>query len=418
MNRIFHLLALTFLAAALTLGGLACAGNDSRADEAVADDGAQNGEERRERGDDGENEDGDGENGENGEREEQAVPVQVTELERGAIESVLRFSTNLEAEEAVGVYSQAARQVRSLHVEEGDRVGKGQVLLRLDDEQQRTRLAKVRTELERARREFQRQERLYADDLISEQAFNDASYELNRLELDMEDAQRELSYTEVKAPISGTITQRRVSVGDTVTVNQHLFDMVDFDSIVARVYVPEKELARLETGLPARIAAPALSEEPQFKGYVDRLSPVVDPQSGTIKVTVAIPRQGGLRPGMYVDVELVTAVHEDAVLVPKRAVVYDDDQMFVYRMRDADDGGEAQGATVERVYLQPALEDERHIEPAAQQLAAGDRVVVAGQAGLKDGAKVRLAGERPAAADASADELPEDDGAAVAETDE
>ena len=57
---------------------------------------------------------------------------------------------------------------------------------------------------------------------------------------------------------------------------------------------------------------------------------MVDSRSGTIKVTVAIPAEEGLLPGMYVSVELVTDVHEDALLVPKRALVYDDDQLFVF----------------------------------------------------------------------------------------
>ncbi len=374
------------LVAFLLVAGAACTGGSSEAEE------GRSASEEGERRDGAEGEDGDGEDG-----EEQAVPVEVVELGRGSIEAVLRYSTNLEAEEQVGVYSQAARQIRSLNVEEGDQVRRGQVLLRLQDDEQRTRVAKVRSQLERARREFERQERLYRDELISEQAFNDATYELEQLELELRDAERELSYTDVKAPISGTITRRYVSVGDQVTLNQHLFDMVDFDSIVARVYVPEKELARLEEGQPARITAPALGAESAYEGRLERLSPVVDPGSGTIKVTVEIPRQEGLRPGMYVDVQLVTSVHDDALLVPKRAVVFDDEQVFVYRMRDG---------VAERVYVRPLLEDESWIEPAESgeegALAVGDRVVVAGQAGLKDGAKVRLAGDKPPAADATA----------------
>lgn len=377
------------LLAVAALGNAACGGGQSNADEiSPAGDGAESGGEAA----------GDTADDAAGDSEEQAVPVEVVELERGPIEAVLRFSTNLEAEEAVGVFAQAARRVQALYVEEGDRVRKGQVLLRLQDDEQRTRLAKVEAQLERARREYDRQQRLFSNELISEQTFNDATYELNQLELEFEDAQRELGYTEVQAPISGTITERRVSVGDHITVNQHLFDLVDFDSIVARVYVPEKELRRLEPGQPARIYAPALGEERAYRGSIDRLSPVVDPRSGTVKVTVGIPRQEGLRPGMYVDVELVTDVHENAVLVPKRALVYDDDQVFVYRM-------DPEERRVERVYLTPLLEDERHVEPA-EKLDAGDVVVMAGQAGLKDGARVRLAGEAAAAAGASGDELP------------
>lgn len=311
---------------------------------------------------------------------EEAVPVEVAALERGPIESILRFSTNLEAESSVGVYAQAARQVRELRVEEGDRVQKGQLLLRLQSEEQRTSLAKVESQLAKAKREYQRQQRLYAQELISEQAMNESTYEMEQLELAMEEAGRQLSYTEVRAPISGTVTQRMVNLGDTIVVNQHLFDIVDFDSIVARIYVPEKELPRLGEGLTARISAPALGAE-SYTGTIDRLAPVVDPKSGTVKVTVDIPRAGGLKPGMFVDVTLVTETRTDALLVPKRALVYDNDQIFLYRL-----GAENR---VERVRVRPLLENKSFIEPEGG-VDTGDRVVVAGQAGLKDGALVRL----------------------------
>ena len=314
---------------------------------------------------------------------EEAVPVEVSALGRGAIEAVLRYSTNLEAEESVAVYSQAARQVRELAVEEGRVVQKGQILLRLQDDEQRTVLAKSQSQLARAEREYERQQRLYAGQMISEQAFNNATYDLEQLKLAHEEALRELSYTEVRAPISGTITSRLVSLGDHVMPNQHLFDIVDFGSIVARVYVPEKELPRLRNGQLARLSSAALGAQ-VYSGRVERLAPVVDPKSGTVKVTVALPETAGLKPGMFVDVELVTATRTDALLVPKRALIYDNDQVFVYRMGD--------DSRVHRVLLRPALEDKENVEPAPGPagLSPGDRVVIAGQAGLKEGALVRV----------------------------
>ncbi len=316
---------------------------------------------------------------------EEAVPVEVSALGRGAIEAVLRYSTNLEAEESVGVYSQAARQVRELAVEEGRVVQKGQLLLRLQDEEQRTLLAKSASQLARAEREYERQQRLHAGQMISEQAFNNATYDLEQLKLAHEEALRELSYTEVRAPISGTITERLVSLGDHVMVNQHLFDIVDFSSIVARVYVPEKELPRLRNGQLARLSSAALGPQ-VYTGRVERLAPIVDPKSGTVKVTVALPDTVGLAPGMFVDVELVTATRTDALLVPKRALVYDNDQVFVYRLENEN--------RVHRVLLRPVLEDKEHVEPApglgGAGLSPGDRVVIAGQAGLKEGGLVRV----------------------------
>jgi membrane fusion protein (multidrug efflux system) len=322
----------------------------------------------------------DSENGEDGEvEEEEAVPVALAQLTRGRIESVLRFSTNLEAERQVEVLSESSREVKQLLVEEGDNVRRGQVLIRLEDSAQRTELARIESQLEKAGRELARQENLYEQQLISEQDFNDAKYEVEQMELGLADANRELSYTEVRAPISGTVTQRLVRVGDNITVGQHLFDVIDFDSIVARVYVPEKELARLEKGQMARITAQAVGDQ-ERRGSIDRIAPVVDSRSGTVKVTIAIPAEEGLLPGMYVSVQLVTDVHDEALLVPKRALVYDDDQMFVFRIKN--------GERVERLMISPVLEDREYIEPAGV-LEEGDSIVVAGQAGLKDGSLVR-----------------------------
>jgi membrane fusion protein (multidrug efflux system) len=185
----------------------------------------------------------------------------------------------------------------------------------------------------------------------------------------------------VRAPISGTVTRRLVGLGDHVVPNQQLFDLVDFNSIVARVHVPEKELVRLRLGQPVRISAPALGGE-TVQARVSLLSPIVDPKSGTIKATVKVPDHPGLRPGMYVGVTLVTTTEKDALLVPKRALVYDNDQIFLYRLKG--------GNRVERLLVRPALEDKDFVKPQGG-LSEGDKVVVAGQAGLKDGAVVRLA---------------------------
>jgi membrane fusion protein, multidrug efflux system len=384
------------------MAGCSKGSDDDTTEEQAADDGsgetakAGDSNAKTKKGEDGE------------EAEDQRVPVEVAALERGYIEEVLRFSTNLEAESEVQVFSQAARLVTGLYVEEGDDVRKGQVLLRLQDDAQRTQLDRVESQLAKAQREHERQRNLFSQQLISEQAFNEATYDLEQLELALSDAKRELGYTEVKAPIAGTVTQRLVNVGDQVTINQHLFDIVDFDSIVARVFAPEKTLPRLAKGSAANVYATAFGSEPR-RGEIDRIAPVVDSRTGTVKVTVSIPRSADLRPGMYVSVELITAVHEDALLIPKRALVYDDEQIYVFRIEEAAAG---EPIKVERLQVEVELEDRDHVEPS-DRFAVGDRIVVAGQAGLKSDAEVRLVGEKdevpaPIAAERAAEEPAEE----------
>lgn len=314
---------------------------------------------------------------------EDLVPVEVTSLDVGPIESVLRFSTNLEAESKVQVFSQSSRLVTALLVEEGSRVKKNQVLLRLQDDEQRSALARIKSQMAKAERELTRQKNLFAKDLIPEQTYNDKVYEVDQLKLQLADAERELGYTAVRAPFSGTVTRRLVNLGDNITPNQHLFDLVDFDTIVARIFVPEKDLRRLHEGQVARLRSESL--DGIREGKVLRISPVVDPRSGTVRVTVAIPRNQGLLPGQYVEVELVVDRKDDALLLPKRALIYDDTSIFVYRLGD--------DMKVERLLVEPVLEDKSNVEPrpGAHNLSPGDRIIIAGQAGLKDGNEVRLA---------------------------
>ncbi len=314
---------------------------------------------------------------------ETAVPVEVALVQRGPIEAVLRTSTHLEAESEVKVFARTANRVTALEVEEGHRVERGAVLLRLEDDIQKNQFEKARNNLEKARREFERSRALHEQNLISEQAFSDVQYELRQRELALEDARRELEYTEVRAPIGGTVTRRLVKTGDLVNVNQHLFDLVDFQSIVARVYIPEREMSRIAAGQPVRVTSAALPGQTQT-GYVDRIAPVVESKTGTIKVTVAFRDVGELRPGMYVDTEIVTATETNALLLSKRALVYDADQVFAFRV-----GTNRQAA---RLLVEPLVADKLHVVPA-RGFAEGDQIVVAGQTGLKDGARVRLPGD-------------------------
>ena len=115
----------------------------------------------------------------------------------------------------------------------------------------------------------------------------------------------------------------------------------------------------------------------------------------TVKVTVAFHNAQQVRPGMYVDVHLVTEIHPNALLIPKKALVYDQDQIFIYRL------GEER--RVERLVLTPILENKEFVEPL-EGFADGDEIVVAGQAGLKHEALVRLPG------DPDPDEESDDDG--------
>ena len=127
-------------------------------------------------------------------------------------------------------------------------------------------------------------------------------------------------------------------------------------------------------------------EDMQFAGYVKRISPIVDPNSGTFKVTVGLrDRWEYLRPGMFISVRIIVDTHLDAVLIPKEAVVYDGSDRYVFVVADS---------MAKRVRLDVGYENGRFVE-ALSQIDADVPVIVVGQNGLKDQARVRIVNQEP-----------------------
>ena len=320
-------------------------------------------------------------------RKEKAVLVELAEVKRGMIESILERSAPLEAEVRVEVKARTSNPAIELLVEEGDKVDKGQILLRLENDKQKNDHDQALSQLEKTRIEYERQENLYKDNLISEQAFRNAKFDLSQRQLSAETAQRQLEYTEVRAPIKGTITLRSVKVGDNVSTGSTIFEIIDFESTVAVVHVPEQYLPQLRPDMAARLISNTLDDK-IFPAHVKRISPIVEARAGTIKVTVGVNQLGALRPGMWVDVELVLETKQDAVLIPKKSIVYDNDQTFAYKMHTSTNGVRS----VKRQLVLPQNADKVHIEPI-EGFAVGEKVVIAGQSGLKEDSKIRQVGD-------------------------
>ena len=320
-------------------------------------------------------------------RNEKAVLVELAEVKRGMIESILERSAPLEAEAQVEVSARTSNPAIELLVEEGDKVEKNQVLLRLESDKQKNDFDQAKSQFDKEQIDFDRQESLYKDNLISEQEYRNAQFSLTQRRLAFEEAKRQFEYTEVRAPIKGTITLRDVKVGDQVGTGRKIFDIIDFDSTVAVIHVPEQYLPQLKPDIEARLISNTLGDT-VFDGYVKRISPIVEARAGTIKVTVGVKKLGALRPGMWVDVELVLDTKQEALLIPKKSIVYDNDQTFAFKLHNDTNGVKR----VKRQLVLPENADKVHIEPT-DGFAVGEKVVVAGQSGLKENSRIREVGD-------------------------
>ncbi len=312
--------------------------------------------------------------------EESGIPVETTQVIQGSITATYAGSATLKAEEEALVVAKVSGIVEKIFVEEGDYIRSGHILAKLDDEQYRLEFNQAKTVLEKLSGEFERNESLYKNKIISQEAFEKTKSDYHTQKAVCDLAQLRLDYTQVKAPIKGVVSLRHIKVGNMVKVDQPTFRITDFDPLLAVLHVPERELSKLRVGFPAKIAPDALNDM-EFQGKILRISPVVDAGTGTFKVTVEVKdRTRMLRPGMFARVRIVHDTHDNVLLVPKDAVLSEDSETWVFLVKDG---------AVTKNEVQIGYVNTTHME-VLTGLNLGDTVVTTGLGSLKDGAKIKV----------------------------
>jgi len=322
------------------------------------------------------------------------IPVEITTIQRGSISNFILLSSNLETEIQADVYARAQGIVEEIIKEEGQYVQKGEVMLKLEAEEFELAEERARVEYEKQLNAFKRMEVMHSEALLSDEEFEDARFALRSAEIAWKEAQLQLDYMSIDAPISGRVGERLTKIGERIQPADKLFSVVNTSEMIAVLYVPEKNINQLQTGQEARIYSDNIKDE-EFSGRIKRVSPVVDPSSGTFKVTVGVRNsQNMLRPGMFVNVHLIIDTRDDAVLIPKTAIVYENEAVNVFVVRDS---------MAHKIRLDVGFEDSEKVE-ALSKIEEGDKVIVVGQSGLKDKTPVRIVAERNNAI-ASSEEL-------------
>lgn len=311
-----------------------------------------------------------------------AIPVEAAAVSRNQIAATYSGTTTLEAAEEATVVAKVGGTVAQIFAEEGRAVQVGDALAQLDDTELRYDCEQALANYEKKQQEFQRSQTLFDRHLISADAFDTVKYDLAVLKASYDIAKLNLDRTVIRSPINGVVAKRLIKVGNTLTPNQSVYVVSNFDPLLAVLYVPENALAKLQPGQSAELTADALPGK-SFNGRVARLSPVVDPQTGTFKVTVELHRPGrDLAPGMFSRVSITYDVHKNALTVPRSAVVTEDGESAVYVV---------QAGVAHRVPVALGYIDGERVE-ILRGVANGDSVVTLGQNSLKDGTKVAVVG--------------------------
>jgi membrane fusion protein (multidrug efflux system) len=348
------------------------------------------------------------------------VPVEVAAVVRRDLRRTVLGTTTLESAQQVSVQSEVAGTARSVNVMAGDTVAVGDILARVVNEENALSLAEARQSLDRLERELESLTPLFEQGYLARRTYDETVFQRDSARTNLRRVQQQGGNQRVRAPAAGVVVRREVEEGEQVVPNQLLFEIANVDELEAAIAVPERELVALRDGQAAEVGVPAVGQL-ALPARVDRIDPTVDPQTGTIRVRLALesavtPDNQRLRPGMFAEARVITDVREGALAIPKRAVVREAGASWVFVIGDevvpepVEPEGSADASAVEDENEEPsepvvdpfeglprfAAErvmvelgyDDRDVVEVLSGLEEDDRVVVVGQSGLDPGATV------------------------------
>jgi membrane fusion protein (multidrug efflux system) len=337
--------------------------------------------------------------GKDGKDEVPAVPVEVAATQRAEMAALYTGTAPVESDRKAFVMPKVQGEIRQVLADEGQRVRAGQLLARLDGDKLRLEVALNEATMNKLDRDYKRNLELQQKGLVSAVSLDNLKYELDAAKANWELARLQLSYCDIRSPINGTVTQRLdvMKVGNTVTpvggviesTDSSMFVVEDLDTLMLRVNVPERELAKLSVGQSAELTFDAVPSR-TFAGKISLISPYVNADTATFAVRIHVTETGGLlRPGMFARVAIIYERKLDALQIPRTALLDGDGPPKVFVVKD--------GKAAERA-VKLGLSNGAWIE-ITDGLKDGEQVVVVGQGAVKPGAKVRIVNspDRPAA---------------------
>lgn len=309
------------------------------------------------------------------------APVEIEPVQLGSIANYLETTSNLYADSQVNVLPKISGQIQSIRVEEGDSVKQGQVLAVIDDDEYALRLRQVEVTWNQAKEKQERLRQMYENQMTSQESYNDALYATEEAAVAYQLAKLDLEHTRVRSPIAGIVTEKSINQGDLVTVSTTTFQVVDQNSLMIDVHLPEREVMNLRKELTAEVLPGALPGR-TFHAVIKRIHPVVDPRTGTVKITLTA--QGSwseLSAGMFVRVRILIEQKNNVVLLPKRALIHSQEHATAYVMNDEN--------IAEKRHLNLGLENSEWFE-VLTGIEDGENLIIVGQHNLEDGQTVKL----------------------------
>jgi len=332
-----------------------------------------------------------------------AAPVKVFKVVRQRISEKLFYTGTVEAWQKINLTPDVGGKIARILVNEGDRVSKGQLLAELDAEaitlqlkQAEASLAVAQASFNNAQTNLERMERLSKEKAVSDQqyeqvklAYDSAKAQLEQAQASVNLAQHSLDVSILKAPFSGVIASKNAEVGDVINPMMGGFSpgsasgvltLVDFSRIKIKADISGSDIPRIQKGQTAILRVPTNPGQ-EFKGTVQVVNLAADPQTKKFGIEVAVDNPDQLlRPGTFGEIVIETHAHENALVVPQKAVL---ENTYVFIVQDGK-------AARKEVTL--GLQNTTMVE-VSSGIAEGDLVIAEGGFGLEDGAQIEVTGE-------------------------
>ncbi len=322
---------------------------------------------------------------------ELAVPVSVEDVKLQSIQQFVTTTGTVNASsqmvvnsEMTGDYYLQNNPSTGKPYKLGDRVEKGDVIIRLEDEEYENNIAieAVKLNLEISRQEYEKQKSLYEKGGVTLYELRNSEVSKTNAEYNYEGAQIQLSKMDIKAPFSGVIVELPYYTrGTRIASGSPMVTMMSYNKMYMEINLPEKNITEVETGQNVLVTNYTLPED-TLKGTVSELSPAISPETrtftGMIEITNPMLK---LRPGMFVQADIITAQKDSAVVIPKDIILTGSRGKYVFivgRNSAADDR-----------WITTGIQNQNFVE-VLEGLETNDRLIVRGFETLRDDSKVKI----------------------------
>ena len=339
---------------------------------------------------------------------EQAVTITTKPVETREVKRTVEMVGTLSGWEEVTVSNETAGTIEKILVDLGDKVKRGQLLIRLDQREARLALAQAEANLQAAKKalaqaqaewrdadlSLKRIQQLHSEGVIAtsqldvaQARFDSIEAQVHAREADIDRfqalvdlARKHLSDTEIVAPISSEVQQRLVSIGEGVKEKTPLLHLVVTDPLKLQGTVPERFAPEIKIEQPVDVQVEAFTEQ-VFPGVVQRVSPAVDVQTRSLALEAKVPNSAGLlKPGFFAKGLILIGVNPQAVFVPEEAVYSFVGITKAFVVRDG---------TAQERQVKTGVRADSLIE-VTEGLQPGETVATSGLAQLYQGARVRV----------------------------